>query len=234
MTASSSENEHSSSNIAINSGSTSDLYSVPSPPDLIRSSSVNYTARYSPRKRQRVVPDLAFSSDVNSNSTIVKPSMTKKRTQNCFNPGVPMGKAEVSAWRKSQRRIRNRISAAASRQKVRKRITELEKDVQLWKAKYAYAIDYLRKYEPNFDDRATASFPDVVSSCVSPPLTSNNVTSSPFPSSHSDFNRAEECLGQATGVQHAQHCAGLVLEGDRISNDQELEDFLKYAFGDTQ
>eukprot|EP00591_Stephanopyxis_turris_P004341 CAMPEP_0195520706 /NCGR_PEP_ID=MMETSP0794_2-20130614/17461_1 /TAXON_ID=515487 /ORGANISM="Stephanopyxis turris, Strain CCMP 815" /LENGTH=311 /DNA_ID=CAMNT_0040650123 /DNA_START=9 /DNA_END=941 /DNA_ORIENTATION=+ len=53
-----------------------------------------------------------------------------------YEPDVPMTKEEAEAWRKEARRLRNRESAAASRQKVRGRITELESQMKHWKSKY--------------------------------------------------------------------------------------------------
>lgn len=47
-----------------------------------------------------------------------------------------MTKEEISEWRRDQRKQRNRASAAASRQKVKSRIAELEKEVEGWKEKY--------------------------------------------------------------------------------------------------
>jgi len=48
-----------------------------------------------------------------------------------------MTKDEASAWRREQRRLRNRESAAASRQKTRDRIAELEDEVEELKMEYA-------------------------------------------------------------------------------------------------
>jgi len=48
-----------------------------------------------------------------------------------------MSKEEASAWRRKQRRLRNRESAAASRQKTRDRINELEKELDEWKSRFA-------------------------------------------------------------------------------------------------
>lgn len=47
-----------------------------------------------------------------------------------------MSKEEEAEWRKEARRQRNRESAAASRNKVRNRIQELENEVEGWKTKY--------------------------------------------------------------------------------------------------
>jgi hypothetical protein len=48
-----------------------------------------------------------------------------------------MSKVELSLWRKQQRQQRNRLSAAASRQKQKARITELEQEIADYERKYA-------------------------------------------------------------------------------------------------
>ena len=48
-----------------------------------------------------------------------------------------MSKVELSLWRKQQRQQRNRMSAAASRQKQKARITELEQQIAEYRQKYA-------------------------------------------------------------------------------------------------
>ena len=47
-----------------------------------------------------------------------------------------MSKDELSEWRKEQRRKRNRESAAASRNKTREKIEELEGEADKWKLMY--------------------------------------------------------------------------------------------------
>ena len=61
----------------------------------------------------------------------------KKTTR--YEPGVPMTKEELKKWRKEARRVRNRESAAASRQKTRERIDELEGQVADLQAQLAAA-----------------------------------------------------------------------------------------------
>ncbi|OEU10265.1 hypothetical protein FRACYDRAFT_173393, partial [Fragilariopsis cylindrus CCMP1102] len=51
-----------------------------------------------------------------------------------------MTKDQLAAWRREARRVRNRESAAASRQRIRNRISELEDEVGEWKDKYNHAI----------------------------------------------------------------------------------------------
>lgn len=76
----------------------------------------------------------------------------KKKAQIRYDPDVPMSKEQLAAWRREARRVRNRESAAASRARIRSRITELEDEVGEWKTKYAQAMSRLQnleKKEPN-------------------------------------------------------------------------------------
>ena len=70
-----------------------------------------------------------------------------KRTQIRYDPDVPMSKEQLAAWRREARRVRNRESAAASRQRTRNRITELETEVDEYKSKYHAALDRLKELE---------------------------------------------------------------------------------------
>lgn len=67
-------------------------------------------------------------------------------------PEVPMTKAELSAWRKEARRVRNRESAAASRQKTRSRIEELEGEVETLQEKYIQALQRIADLENSVRD----------------------------------------------------------------------------------
>jgi len=64
-----------------------------------------------------------------------------------YNPDKPMTKEQVSEWRRQQRKERNRASAAASRQKIRSRIFELEEVVDDLRSKYAAALARIRELE---------------------------------------------------------------------------------------
>jgi chromosome segregation ATPase len=66
-----------------------------------------------------------------------------KRTQVRYDPDVAMTKEQLAAWRREARRVRNRESAAASRQRTRSRIDELESEVEDWKEKYNNAMERL-------------------------------------------------------------------------------------------
>jgi len=71
----------------------------------------------------------------------------KKKTQIRYDPEVPMSKDQLAAWRREARRVRNRESAAASRQRIRNRISELEDEVGEWKSKYNHAMQRLEALE---------------------------------------------------------------------------------------
>ena len=70
-----------------------------------------------------------------------------KRTQIRYDPDVPMSKEQLAAWRREARRVRNRESAAASRQRIRNRITELETEVDEYKSKYHAALERLKELD---------------------------------------------------------------------------------------
>ncbi|KAG7360545.1 bZIP transcription factor [Nitzschia inconspicua] len=74
-------------------------------------------------------------------------SSSKKKTQIRYDPEVPMSKEQLAAWRREARRVRNRESAAASRQRIRSRISELEEEVSEWKSKYGQAMQRLEALE---------------------------------------------------------------------------------------
>ena len=77
---------------------------------------------------------------------------TDKKTQIRYDPEVPMSKEQLAVWRREARRVRNRESAAASRQRIRSRITELEDEIEGWKSKYSQAmerLDQLKQVEGN-------------------------------------------------------------------------------------
>jgi len=68
-------------------------------------------------------------------------SVSEKRAKqpNYEPPSIEtMSKEEISNWRKNQRRLRNRQSAAASRQKQKDRIEELEAEVEVLKSRLAF------------------------------------------------------------------------------------------------
>jgi hypothetical protein len=74
-----------------------------------------------------------------------------------------MTKEETSAWRKEERRKRNRESAAASRQKTRDRITELEDEVNLWKSKFDEAARRILALEELYKNQREGAASDFYS-----------------------------------------------------------------------
>ena len=78
------------------------------------------------------------NTDELSNAQTKTPSKPKRKvkTNIRYDPDVPMSKEETAAWRREARRVRNRESAAASRQKTKTRIEELENELKKWKEKY--------------------------------------------------------------------------------------------------
>jgi hypothetical protein len=128
--------------------------------------------------------------------TICK-SSGNKRPQMKYDPEVPLSKEETSAWRREQRRKRNRESAAACRKRQRDRISELEGEVSDWKAKFEEAVKKLREIdgpemtqiqvnaiELKFPERCgtptlscTASNERLVSPCVSTNMQNFNMVS---------------------------------------------------------
>ena len=79
---------------------------------------------------------------------------SKKKTQIRYDPDVPMSKEQLAAWRREARRVRNRESAAASRQRIRNRIVELEEEVGEWKEKYTLAMQRLQSLEESMGAQA--------------------------------------------------------------------------------
>jgi hypothetical protein len=68
-----------------------------------------------------------------------------KKAQIKYEPSVAMPKEQLAAWRREARRVRNRESAAASRQRIRDRIDELELEVTEWKSKYSEAMNRIQE-----------------------------------------------------------------------------------------
>jgi hypothetical protein len=94
------------------------------------------------RKRARVEEVL-----VDPVTSKPRPSITGIKKQSRYDPGVPMDRVEIKAWRKEARRVRNRESAAASRGRNRDRISELEEEVNVVNSKYAAALQRIIELE---------------------------------------------------------------------------------------
>jgi hypothetical protein len=111
-------------------------------------------------KRPRVAlesePMIVSSSDATTKSSPEdimesikkkKPHITGIKKQSRYDPGVSMTKAELKAWRKEARRVRNRESAAASRKKNRESIDMFEAEVKVVQTKYDAALQYILDLE---------------------------------------------------------------------------------------
>jgi hypothetical protein len=94
-----------------------------------------------------VEPSLAGSSP---DSWPTSSSMRGVKRQSRYEPELPgevlanWSKEELSEWRKTARKVRNRESAAASRRKTRDRISELEAEVEGLKTQYEEALERIR------------------------------------------------------------------------------------------
>ena len=117
----------------------------------------------------------------------VKKSTGAKRPQMKYDPDVPMTKEETSAWRREQRRKRNRESAAACRKRQRDRISELEGEVADWRAKFDDALNKLKamdgssaaELEAQLDTMfaiPTSQSGDAANRCSTPPVVNTSVT----------------------------------------------------------
>mmetsp|Transcript_1374 Transcript_1374/g.3023 ORF Transcript_1374/g.3023 Transcript_1374/m.3023 type:complete len:358 (-) Transcript_1374:184-1257(-) len=82
-----------------------------------------------------------------------KKSPLFNQPQNFYAPPTisSMSREELSEWRKEQRRKRNRESAAASRNKTRAKIEELEGEVNQWKDKYREMENKMRCMERHIE-----------------------------------------------------------------------------------
>jgi len=140
-----------------------------------------------PKDNSLVLPDETTSKP--------KPSLTGIKRQARYEPGVPMTKKELTAWRKEARRVRNRLSAAESRKKTRSRIDELEEAMGALQKKYSAAMERILELEKiNSELKNSPKFSTQVSgyeAVVSPPesplhvLETSETLPSPFMLSNS-------------------------------------------------
>lgn len=130
-----------------------------------------------------------------------------------YDPGVPMTKDELVAWRKEARRVRNRESAAASRKRTRDRIDELEGQVSEIKSKYSAALERILQLEAvasvhNLVVPATStSFPQdasLVSPCPST-TSSPQLDATPSISPQDTFTLSQEEKQNQEATQKYQH-----------------------------
>jgi hypothetical protein len=104
------------------------------------SSTMSVTEASSTKKRKAM--------EVSSNAEVDLSVFRGIKKQARYEPTVPISsKAELAAWRKEARRIRNRESAAASRNKTRQRIEELEEQLQKMQDHYNTAVQRIGQLE---------------------------------------------------------------------------------------
>mmetsp|Transcript_13928 Transcript_13928/g.19511 ORF Transcript_13928/g.19511 Transcript_13928/m.19511 type:complete len:237 (+) Transcript_13928:3-713(+) len=151
------------------------------------------------KKRKRPEDDCISTDDSSllpdETSSKSKPSLTGIKRQARYEPGVPMTKKELTAWRKEARRVRNRLSAAESRKKTRSRIEELEDAMGALQKKYSAAMERILELEKiNTDLKNSHQLSTLVSgddAVVSPPesplhvLETSQTLPSPFMLSNS-------------------------------------------------
>lgn len=147
-----------------------------------------------------------------------------------YKPNYEMNKEELKKWRREQRMIRNRQSAAASRQKVRNRILDLENQVQ-------FLVDRLKKYEPSFDESILLNQnKGVVSPSTSPYPISPDINTSSM--KNVDCNDELRLVNKSAAeeldkpLEYIDESNNFIYDG--ISDDEELEEFLSYAFSESQ
>jgi len=121
------------------------------------SKSSNKTVESSKRKRKG--DDGKKEEDVltNVSSMLLK---SRSKYQNHYAPVIPLTPEEEAEWRRECRRKRNRDSAAASRQKVRTKIQDLEQEVQEWKSKYDALFQKMTAMEQMFKSTMSSVTPD--------------------------------------------------------------------------
>jgi hypothetical protein len=112
-----------------------------------------------------------------------KPSVLLGKPQNVYvAPSNDMTREELSAWRKEERRKRNRASAAASRHKTQSKIAELSLEVSLWKTRCEDMQDKMMKLQRQVDLLTRAQSPTQeqhqLQHLVSPPSSHPNSPSS--------------------------------------------------------
>lgn len=138
-------------------------------------------------KRKATITDTAAASSAAAPQTKKKkPSPLLGKPQKFYAPDISatsdMTREELSAWRKEERRKRNRASAAASRIKTQSKIADLEGQVSHWKSKCEDMQDRMTKLQRQIDMLTRAQSPTLMSqqqhNLVSPPSSQPNSPSS--------------------------------------------------------
>ena len=143
-------------------------------------------------------------------------SYQQRNTQVRYSPDVPMTEEELASWRRDQRRIRNRDSAATTRRKTRELISELQNAADQWRKKYekleAENADLLKKLQSRgvLDVSTDSMSKAVIPVPPSPELTSIT-DATPIVT---EENVLDDCCGEAMikGQQHEpkQHLTEMI------------------------
>jgi len=110
----------------------------------------NDNSEFVPNKRCRSIKSIV-KHDSKFTKTDIVHSTEPQEIEGC-----KFSKEDVSKARKELRKLRNRASAAASRQKVRAKIIDLEEQMKKLQAKYNAALERLQHYEPVTDKTIVA------------------------------------------------------------------------------
>jgi len=185
-----------------------------------------YKSLDTPQTRKRPLPDITTSLNLEN--------YKKKSHYQTYVPNEPMSKEELKQWRTKQRRLRNRQSAAASRQKVRDHIVRLEDELQTLQEKYDAAMKRLQLYEPSVNTDNLYEQPDCVvsytPSVVSDVSMESKITPSPTTNScnvmdsHVEQNQMDNVEPQLVDEQ--------LLTDINDSEDDDMKEFLMYAFSE--
>lgn len=202
-------------------------------PDIISSMDQIHSFPSYAKGQKRPLPDRVYSN--------IQPSKKIKQQASYmkYKPHYEMSKEELTEWKREQRKIRNRQSAAASRQKVRNHIEALENQLHFLQHKYEAVVDKLKKYEPSFDESIILNRNrGVISPSISPSpesQTNNNIIKSSITTVdcsdepklveevEKELNYHTECINKSNNFMY-----------DGISDDEELGEFLSYAFSESQ
>ena len=174
-------------------------------------------------KRVCIREDEAYDDDPEdvpseTSSPRQKPLVRGVKIHARYDPGVPMTKDELVAWRKEARRVRNRESAAASRRKTRDRIEELEGQVSEIKSKYSAALERIMQLEAvaaahNLVVPSTSSLTQDTSCLVSPcssTTSSPQLDATPSISPQDTFTLSQEEKQNQEATQKYQHITEMI------------------------
>lgn len=116
-----------------------------SPDSSVSGCTTDISENFPSKKRRSDIDSFPMESFLMPSKTERKDEKQERKGQLKYEPELPMTKDEASAWRREQRRKRNRESAAASRQRQQGRVTELEEELGLLQDKYEAILQKIRE-----------------------------------------------------------------------------------------